>query len=84
MASNDRDLQDEPLVATSLVSFTAISYFNNRSLRGGTQVFWGVTSEHADAKARAWLGIANNCEVLDEYTGICQLQNLNQQKEYLD
>lgn len=69
---------------TTLVQFTAISYFNNRTQRGGTQIFWGVSGKQADAKAKEWRVNASNCEVLDEYAGTCQFQNLNQQKEYLD
>jgi hypothetical protein len=84
MANIETNTHGQPMLPTTLVYFTAISYFNNRSRRGGTQVFWGGSTQQADDKASAWRVTASNCELLDEHVGVSQFQNLNQQKEYLD
>lgn len=74
----------QSVTGTTDIFFTAIAYFNNRTKRTGSQMFWGYSQQEADDKATEWRVHAVNCEVVDEFTGQCQYQNLNQQREYLD
>ena len=66
------------------VFFVAIAYYNNTTQRDGTQIFWGFNEDEANSHANNWRNKATSCQVVDEFTGECQFQNLNQQVDYLD